>query len=298
MDGAIPKEREIGDFWQEHPCGENLTGHLADWQTHFDNYDRFRYGTERHILEELDRIGFSGKRVLEIGIGQAADSVQIAKRGAEWNGLDLTEAAVERARIRFQLCGIEYGAVKQGSAIEIPWSDKTFDIVYSHGVLHHIPDVTQAAKEIHRVLKDQGRLIVMLYHKNSLNYYLSILLIRRVLFSGVYALSRLGMKRLIKSKLVLRHIENAEKHGLLDYLKSGNFIHPNTDGPENPYSKVYILQEVKEDFRDFVIEGHSVHFLNLRHFPGLRFLPDRLLSRMEARWGWHLWIFMRKKAVQ
>ncbi len=298
MDSVTPKEREIGNFWQEHPCGEHLTGRLTDWQAHFDNYDRFRYETEGHILKELDRIDFSGKKVLEIGIGQAADSVQIAKRGAEWNGLDLTEAAVERTAIRFQLCGIEYGAVKQGSATEIPWSDKTFDIVFSHGTLHHIPDVTQAAKEIQRVLKDHGQLIVMLYHKNSLNYYLSILLIRRALFSGVYALSRLGMKRLLRSKVILGHIENAERRGLFDYLKSKNFIHPNTDGPENPYSKVYTLQAVKEDFRDFVIEGHRVHFLNLRHFPGLGFLSDRLLSKLEAKWGWHLWVFMKKKVIQ
>ncbi|MEO2177614.1 MAG: hypothetical protein ABGY96_26450, partial [bacterium] len=89
------KERDIQDFWQENPVGENLTGKNEDWVEHFKLYDAFRYRTEGHILGELDKIDFQDKTVLEIGIGQAADSIQIAQRGATWSGLDLTEAAVK-----------------------------------------------------------------------------------------------------------------------------------------------------------------------------------------------------------
>ena len=51
---------------------------------------------------------------------------------------------------------------------------------YSHGVLHHIPDIDAAVSEVHRVLRPKGRAIIMLYHRQSLNY-LEILTIRRAL---------------------------------------------------------------------------------------------------------------------
>ena len=79
-------EQDIFDFWQDNPVGENLTGKQDDWALHFENYDRFRYSTEGHILEELDAIPFQNKNVLEIGVGQAADSLQIAKEEPDGMG--------------------------------------------------------------------------------------------------------------------------------------------------------------------------------------------------------------------
>ena len=98
----------------------------------------------------------NGKNVLEIGIGQAADSAQIIRRGGRWHGLDLTAEAVFRAKTRFELFQLPYQAVKQGSATEIPYGDASFDVVYSHGVLHHIPPIRQVSKEIRRVLEARG----------------------------------------------------------------------------------------------------------------------------------------------
>ena len=284
-------ENNIKDFWQENPCGENLTGKLDNLAEHFKNYDKFRYATEGHILKELDQIEFKDKKVLEIGIGQAADSAQIAKRGAEWNGLDLTEAAINRAKLRFEIENLSFGDARQGTANNIPWPNDTFDVVYSHGVLHHIPDIEKATTEIQRVLKPNGWLVIMLYHKNSLNYYLSILLIRRLLFVPLYVFSKLGFRNFIKSDVLNGHIQNAEKLGFFNYLKADNFIHTNTDGPDNPFSKVYDLDKVKQEFSLFELKKNCIHFLNLRHLPLFSLLPDRWLHRMEARYGWHLWVF-------
>ena len=97
------KNNYIKDFWENNPVGENLIIKESDWNKHFQKYDDYRYKTESHILFELDKIDFKEKKVLEIGIGQASDSEQIIKRGGKWNGLDLTEASIERAKIRFQI---------------------------------------------------------------------------------------------------------------------------------------------------------------------------------------------------
>ena len=149
--------QDIEQFWDANPCGETLVGKEEDWKAFFQKYDGFRYATEGHILRELDRLNLDGKHVLEIGIGQAADSEQLIRRGAHWHGLDLTAEAVFRAKTRFELFQLSFKALTQGSADHIPYPDHTFDIVYSHGVLHHIPQIRKVSAEIRRVLKPGGK---------------------------------------------------------------------------------------------------------------------------------------------
>lgn len=282
--------QDIERFWDANPCGETLVGKEEDWKVFFHKYDQYRYATEGHILAELDRLDVSGKNLLEIGIGQAADSEQLIRRGARWHGLDLTAEAVFRARKRFELFQLPYQAIKQGSVEHIPYPDHTFDIVYSHGVLHHIPNIRAVSAEIRRVLRPGGRLVLMLYHSGSFNYLVSINVVRRILLLGLYSFVKVGGKGLIKSPILLGHIKNAEEYGLLCYLKNPLFMMKNTDGPENPYSKVYDLPTVGVDFREFTIIESRLHFLNERHLPLLKVLPQSLLNRLAGKYGWHLWV--------
>ena len=277
--------RDIEQFWDANPCGETLVGKDQEWATFFTRYDEFRYRTEGHILGELDRLHLNGKKVLEIGIGQAADSAQIIRRGGRWHGLDLTAEAVFRAKTRFELFQLPYQAVKQGSATEIPYGDASFDVVYSHGVLHHIPPIRQVSKEIRRVLKPGGRLVMMMYHKNSLNYLMSINVIRRLLMIGLFGLAKLGAGSLITNPLLAGHLKNAEDFGLTTYLRNPLFMMKNTDGPGNPYSKVYDLHSVATDFAEFNIVDSRVHFLNERHLPFLKILPQRLRPCLPRSWA-------------
>ncbi len=280
-------ETEIQDFWQNHPCGAELVGDLSeksrqDYEDFFARYDKFRYEKEAHILKNLDQIDFQGKKVLEIGLGQGADAEQIIKRGGIYSGVDLTAESVERVKMRFSLRNLPFAEVKQGSALELPFADNEFDIVFSHGVLHHIPEIKSAQKEIARVLKPDGNLIVMLYAKKSLNYLFSIYLLRRLGLVGLYFLKpHIG-------GIYGHHIAQSREKGLWNYLKMQNFINVNTDGPFNPYSKVYDVNEVKKDFTDFeIIETHQ----DFMHAPPLKigWLP-------LAKWlGWHLWAKMRIK---
>lgn len=280
-------EVEIQDFWQHHPCGAELVGDLSeknkqDYEDFFARYDKYRYEKEGHILKNLDQIDFQGKKVLEIGLGQGADAEQIIRRGGIYSGVDLTQESVERVKMRFLLRNLPFEEVKQGSALELPFADNEFDIVFSHGVLHHIPEIEKAQKEIARVLQPDGNLIVMLYAKQSLNYLFSIFLLRRLGLIGLYFL---------KPKtggIYGHHIAQAREKGLWNYLKMNNFLNVNTDGPFNPYSKVYDISEVKKDFANFaVIESHQ----DFMHAPPLKigWLP-------LAKWlGWHLWAKLEKK---
>ncbi len=280
-------ESEIQDFWQANPCGAELVGDLTDetremYTEFFDRYDQYRYSKEPHILSNLDRIGFMGNRVLEIGLGQGADSEQITRRGGKFSGADLTSESVKRTRMRFALKELPYDRIEQASALDLPFSDDSFDIVYSHGVLHHIPEVHMTQAEIARVLKPDGQLVAMLYAKWSLNYQLSISVGRRAGPLAMYMLD-------IKGRGIYRaHLENARTMGIGNYLAMKNFFNVSTDGPRNPYSKVYGAPEIKADFPDFDVVSLHKEFMHAPPLP-VKWLPlPRLL-------GWHLWAQMKPK---
>jgi len=252
----------------------------GDYEAFFTDYDRFRYRKEAHIPRCLDGIDFKGKQVLEIGLGQGADSEQIIKRGANWSGLDLTPESVARVQTRLSLRRLPHQSVKQGSVLRIPHTDSSFDIVFCHGVLHHVPDILTAQREIHRVLKSNGELIVMLYARWSLNYLVSIGIVRRLGLLALYFTNR------DPGGIFGQHLANARAEGLGRYLRMDHFIHKNTDGPLNPYSKVYDLQRVKQDFPDFKVVRSYKRFVHAPLLP-VHWLP------LERVLGWHLWVHMR-----
>ncbi|WP_406832176.1 class I SAM-dependent methyltransferase [Pedococcus sp. KACC 23699] len=280
-------QEQIKSFWNDHPCGDHIVGGLHqrfddDYERFFAAYDAWRYDQESHIPAMLDRVDWRGKRVLEIGLGQGAESEQLIRRGALWSGLDLTDESVDRVRTRLAARALPYEDLRQGSVLDIPWADDSFDLVFSHGVLHHVPDVHRAQAEIHRVLRPGGALVAMLYARHSLNYQVSIRLVRRAALAAAYPLRHSG--RLARAPMLRQHLDNAERVGLRHYLALDTFTHRSTDGPLNPFARVYSTQDARRDFPSFELVAASKCYL---HAPPL---PVRRLSLSGRRMGWHLWV--------
>lgn len=281
-------EQDIESFWDSHPCGDHIVGGLderfsRDYEAFFARYDAWRYGRERHIPACLDALDLQDRRVLEIGLGQGAESEQVIRRGAHWSGVDLTHEAVERVGTRLKLRGLAYDELRQASVLHLPFDDARFDLVFSHGVLHHVPDIVQAQREIHRVLKPGGELVAMLYARNSLNYQVSIRVVRRLALAAIYPLARRGL--LHPTGIVAQHVENARQVGLRRYLRLDDFTHRSTDGPLNPYALVYARRDIERDFPDFRITKMYKRYMHAPPLPVNRLPGERLL-------GWHLWVHL------
>ena len=123
-------------------------------------------------------------------------------------------------------------------------------MVFSHGVLHHVPEIKQAQSEIHRVLRPGGELVIMMYARWSLNYLVSIGVIRRAALLAAYPLSRAGILSDDPARGMLAgHLANARDRGLARYLRLEEFVHRNTDGPANPYALVYDRRRIERTSR-------------------------------------------------
>lgn len=287
-ESQIMDEQAVQEFWQEHACGDAQVGGLRgrfgeDYDRFFSDYDRFRYQNERHLPACLDALNVAGRQVLEIGLGEGSDAERLIRRGARWTGVDLTAESVARVAARLALRELPHEDLRQGSVLALPFPDNGFDLVFSHGVLHHVPDIGQAQREIHRVLRPGGELVVMLYARWSLNYLVSIAVIRRAVLLGAYPLARAGIAGSGPDRgMLAAHLGNAGQAGLWRYLRLGEFTHHSTDGPDNPYALVYDRRRIERDFPSFRVTRTYKRFLHAPPLP-VHGLPG------QSQLGWHLW---------
>jgi ubiquinone/menaquinone biosynthesis C-methylase UbiE len=293
-ENAKLKER-VRAFWQENPCGTKFADVAPGSRRFYELVEEHRYQKEWHIPQAADFSRAKGLRVLEIGCGLGTDGAQFALAGADYTGIDLTEAAIELAKRRFELFQLP-GTFRTADAENLDFADESFDLVYSHGVLHHTPDTAAAICETHRVLRPGGRAVVMLYHRNSYNYRINISLLRR---AGVRLLKwNMGVKfvHLLTAEPEQSLREHARRlKAERTYLSSEEFLSRNTDGAGNPLARVYSRSDARRLFRDFSEVELRTYFLNKRWLPVIgSVLPRSLESQMASRWGWHLWIYATK----
>ena len=131
----------------------------AKWSISFDercvSYARDRFvavaGTE----------GWPYGRALEIGAGTGFFALNLHQAGvlSDVHVSDLSPGMVEAAKANAQRLGFEIEG-RVGDAEHLPYDDAEFDLVVGHAVIHHIPDVELALREILRVLRPGGRFVI------------------------------------------------------------------------------------------------------------------------------------------
>lgn len=105
----------------------------------------------------------SGDRILEVGPGVGVHALPIASSllpDGVLDVLDVQQEMLDDLMRRAASSGLTNIVAKQGDARRLPYPDYTFDAAYLIGVLGEIPDALVALRELRRVLKPGGRLLV------------------------------------------------------------------------------------------------------------------------------------------
>lgn len=286
---------EVRAYWDANPCQVGLS-RSEERRVYFQEISNRRYaGRDRHVPIVANFHSFCGKDVLEIGCGLATDGFEFARNGARYTGVDLTPHAIGLARERFELARMPGRLEVANAEEELPFSDCSFDHVYSFGVIHHSPAPDKIVHEIHRVLRKGGTFTVMLYNRTSINYYVEILFLRRVLrrllmprFMPRLLASATGFERwkLEGHRRILREKKRISKE---------EWVSVNTDGPFCPLARVYSSAEAAKLFEKFGSVRQEVWEFNVEHWSVLRrIIPDFAEAWAGRHWGWHRMIYGEK----
>lgn len=173
--------KAVEDYWTSH----NVTLHrtfpsasasLEDF--HWRNAQYFRY------IDQMPVSGADGLAVLDFGCGPGYDLVGFGTQSQPKRlvGIDVSRSSLAEARDRLKLHGIDPELYHHDViAAPLPIEDSSIDIVHSSGVLHHMPTMETALKELRRVLKPGGIAQFMVYHADSLWVHLYVAYERQIL---------------------------------------------------------------------------------------------------------------------
>ena len=270
MAGLVEEKLRAREQWGQDPCGaEYDREHELGTREFFDEVERYRYQEYAPWMPRLMEFEkFRGARLLEIGCGMGTDLLQFARGGARCTGVDLTPRSVEITRHRFRLYGAE-GNFMISDGERLPFQSESFDVVYSNGVLHHTPDTAGSIREVHRVLRPGGAAKVMLYHRNSLNYWVEIILRR-----GVLGLEFLRGRS--TEEIMSRVIEFS-------------------DHDARPLVKVYSRKQVRElfgMFKDVRVDVEQLMRDELRFMSPV--VSESVLDKLRKKIGWNVIVTAKK----
>ena len=291
---------QVQRFWQSSPCDSWFTDEPQGTAAFYRSLDEHRYKVHPRLQSAVGFEKTRGLRVLEIGCGCGSEAERFARAGAHYTAVDLTNAAVSITQRRFGLNNLQ-GQFVQGDAENLPFADGSFDLVYSHGVLHHTPDTPRTIREVHRVLSPGGRAMIMLYYRNSFNYYVNLGIIRRVRAHLLRTEMGIKLSRAIfgETEEELRRHAELIRENPASYVAMQNMLNRNTDGADNPLSQVFSKPSAQQMFQQFENVTTEVMFWNPNWLPVLgKLLPHAIEDKLASHWGWHLWIYAQKPDLE
>jgi ubiquinone biosynthesis O-methyltransferase len=112
---------------------------------------------QRLILDMMGEL--AERRVLDAGCGDGALVCAMASRGADVSGVDPDPAMLAAARSRAEKAGLR-ATFLEDRVERLPFPDASFDVVTSVTVLCFVPDTAGAVREMARVLRPGGRLVL------------------------------------------------------------------------------------------------------------------------------------------
>jgi SAM-dependent methyltransferase len=143
MSSALPQEME------QHTYG--IMNDVEDKHWWFVGRRAILESFLQKVIEK-SKIKNQKSKILDVGCGTGANLEMLAQFG-ESEGVDVSDDALEFCRAK----GLK---VHKGLAEKLPFEDESFDVVTALDVVEHLDDDVAGLKEMHRVLKKDGRTLI------------------------------------------------------------------------------------------------------------------------------------------
>lgn len=123
------------------------------------------YAIRKRLDKVLDHTDFTRKRILDIGCGNGAYTFDISKTARFTAGIDIEPQRLALFQKQINNRGQPNIIALQMSGEDLGFKDKSFDTAILIETLEHIPDNRKCLKEVHRILKPGGQLILFVPNK-------------------------------------------------------------------------------------------------------------------------------------
>ncbi len=210
------------------------------------------YGQElvkRRFRLTSKRIKLEGKKMLDFGCGNGAQTVEFANSKCTIDAVDINKKAVKILKDFASTHNLNNINAMNYNGKKLPINSNSIDVVISFEVLEHVENEVESLSEIYRVLKPKGELVISVPNKwwifDTHGAYLPVLQWNRVPFFS-------WLPRFIHSKIAKARIYT--KHQIIKLLEENRFNIINSTYITAPMDviKNYLI---KKYFRKLIFRG-------------------------------------------
>lgn len=153
----------------------NASSHSKTYHTFAPYYDKFISPIySRRIHEVISRLNIpAGAHVLELGIGTGV-SLPAYPPGISIDGIDLSSSMLQQAQERVEALGLENVRLHEMNACDLRFPDCSFDFVMAFHVVSVVSDLGQLMREVHRVCRPGGSIIVINHFRSPRKFIASM----------------------------------------------------------------------------------------------------------------------------
>ena len=159
-------QRAVRAYWNAHIHDLDITTHPPGSPGFFADLEQYHFEKLHHLPRLIPFDRYRGRAVLEVGCGAGTDLIRFARHGARVTGIDLAPSSIALAAKNFSNEQLPASLVV-GDGEALPFAERSFDLVYAHGVVQYTTNDRLLVDECRRVLRPGGTAVFQVYNRHS-----------------------------------------------------------------------------------------------------------------------------------